>query len=149
MSRVTRWQRLLQHKIVPYMAWSGGLLIVAAMAVPLLGSGEETGGGTPYTPTRGEWLSLVLNLEENIAGLQEVHRPATVCYRHAPEKPDTIQVELRVADEMEPTQIRNLAGAAVQRVLKAAQRRGWDRWVKTEVKQIEQTEWQRPEDLVR
>jgi hypothetical protein len=149
MSGVTRWQQLFQHKLVPYFAWSGGLLMVAAMAVPLLGNGEDTGGGTPYTPTRGEWLSLILNLEENVAGLQEVRRPATVCYRHTPDKPDTIQIELHVADEMEPAQIRTLAGAAEQRVLKAAKRRGWDRWVKIEVKQTEQSEWQRPEDLVR
>ena len=57
-----------RRRIYRRVVWGGATAIVltAVVAVLLAADGADR-GDDPYTPTKGEWLCLTLNVEETIA----------------------------------------------------------------------------------
>lgn len=111
---------------------------LAAMFAVLMGADETERGDSPYTPTKGEWLCLNLNLGETFA---ETFRSAVVVrYAYDPAKPDTIEIRVSYAPHLlSPEAVRLAIARAKNNARQAAERKGWDSWLKIEVNVVHET----------
>ncbi len=125
----------------------GVLVIVAAGAASAPDSG--TGGATPYTPTQGEWLCLMLNAEQGVFNGEQQPTDVHVRFLYDRSKPNTIEIELLGDINAVDTEMERQRLVTQQRVLAAAKDRGWDQWLKIEVKAIRITGPPTPQMLMR
>ena len=83
-------------------------------------------GVTPYTPTEGEWLALLMR-----AGLR---REATPDHPYSLDivlaDPQTLQIVVRHASTLDRTRLNKAIEAAREAIRSTARSYGWDKWVK-------------------
>ena len=90
-----------------------------------------TEGQQPYTPTRAQWLSVILN-STNIISNPIPHKGISVVY--VPDsKRDTIKIIFEHPKELSQDTIDTLIAQQKDLVLDAAKLYGWDSWLKIEV----------------
>ena len=90
-----------------------------------------TEGQQPYTPTRSQWLAVILN-STNIISNPIPHQGLSVVY--VPDsKKDTIKIIFEHPKELTQDQVDGLIEQQKSRVLAAAKVYGWDSWLKIEV----------------
>jgi hypothetical protein len=97
------------------------------------------GGGTPYTPTQGEWLCVLLNMDEAAAADVQFPTGTGVRFRHDHTKPDTIQIELLYNVNVPESELRHRAQHAERQAQEVAKLKGWEGWLRTEVTQTKVT----------
>ena len=90
-----------------------------------------TEGQQPYTPTRAQWLSVVLN-STNIISNPVSHKGISVVFA-SDSKRDTIKIILNHPKELSQDMVDTLIAHQKSRVLAAANFHGWDSWLKIEV----------------
>ena len=83
-------------------------------------------GITPYTPTEGEWLALLMR-----AGLR---REATAEHPYSLDivlaDPQTLQIVVRHASTLDRNRLNKAIEAARESIRSTARSYGWDKWVK-------------------
>ncbi|MCS6291385.1 MAG: hypothetical protein H8K10_20770 [Nitrospira sp.] len=83
-------------------------------------------GVTPYTPTEGEWLALLMR-----AGLR---REATPDHPYSLDivlaDPQTLQIVVRHASTLDRNRLNKAIEAAREAIKSTARSYGWDKWVK-------------------
>ncbi len=83
-------------------------------------------GVTPYTPTEGEWLALLMR-----AGLR---REATSDHPYSLDivlaDPQTIQIVVRHASTLDRNKLNKAIESARESIKSTARSYGWDKWVK-------------------
>jgi hypothetical protein len=137
--------------------WTAALLLVVfSVAVPMWGSdvgkaGSDAGkeGTTPYTPTQGEWLWLVLNTERAVVNSEQEPDNVAVRYLYDRSKPNTIQIELLFLPGVLNVDVQGHASAARQHAIDTAKRHGWDKWLKVEFRETKLTAPPAMEALIR
>ena len=90
-----------------------------------------TEGQQPYTPTRAQWLAVILN-STNIISNPIPHKGLSVVYA-SDSKRDTIRIILGHPKELSQDIVDTLIEQQKSRVLAAAKIHGWDSWLKIEV----------------
>jgi hypothetical protein len=118
--------------------WVVTALMAAAFAVAAAearsGAEQEAGvdGGAPYTPTKAEWLCVLLNVDRAVTdGSQFASSGIVARFRCDHTRPDTIQVELIYPPRAPKRAVRYRARQAEQEARKMAALKGWDGWLKT------------------
>jgi hypothetical protein len=107
-----------------------GAIVAAALVSLALGADTDSGGGTRYTPTQGEWLCMLLNMDEAAADEMQFPTGAGIRYRYDHERPDTIEIELLYSANIGAPERRNRAKYAEQTAKEVAKLKGWDGWLK-------------------
>jgi hypothetical protein len=110
-------------------------LVLAAAIPPSLVNAAEAPGGEPYQLTKGEWLCLLLNMDVAMASCGQQPSGMVIRYRYDVARPNTIQIEVLCSPNVGAMEVQRRAAVAEQRLVKAAKARGWDQWLKTEVRQ--------------
>ena len=92
-------------------------------------------GQQPYTPTRAEWLAVILN-STNIVSNPATHGGLSVVYM-PDSKSDTIRIIFKYPKEkLSEDQVHGLIDLQKKLVLKEAKFYGWDSWLKIEVEVV-------------
>jgi hypothetical protein len=115
----------------------GLVLVVASLATAMSGSEADREGAAPYTPTRGEWLCLVLNTQRALVNSEQEPLDVHVRYLYDRAKPNTIQVELLFRPDLPEVELRRRAEEAQRHAKEAAKTHGWDGWLKIEFKETQ------------
>ena len=90
-----------------------------------------TEGQQPYTPTRAQWLSVILN-STNIISNPVPHKGLSVVYA-SDSKRDTIKIIFEHPKELSQDMVDTLIAQQKSLVLNTAKHYGWDSWLKIEV----------------
>jgi hypothetical protein len=91
---------------------------------------EQPEGDKPYTPTKLEWLALLLNVEQKGEGeIQIVFRPHR-------EKKNTIKAQVVHAPQADKSLVKAHVTIAKRSVARISQQHGWD-WVQVDVQVAE------------
>jgi hypothetical protein len=114
---------------------------VAAIVAVVLGSfalaadpdSDADSGGASYTPTRGEWLCMLLNLDEAVSAEMQWAMGAGVRFRYDHNRPDTIEIEVLYNANVGANERRNRAEHAERQARELAKIKGWDGWLKTKL----------------
>ena len=91
----------------------------------------STEGQQPYTPTRAQWLAVILNSTNTISN-PIPHMGLSVVYA-SDSKRDTIKIIFKHPKKLSEDQVHRLIEQQKNLVLKAAKVYGWDSWLKIEV----------------
>lgn len=116
--------------IVSFVAAS--LLIATFVAASHAGAGVVQGGASPYVPTKGEWLCLLLNSRHALMNSERVPGAITVHYLYDSSNPDTLRIKVLYGGGTSDEQVRSYEAQAEQDVREAAAVRGWQDWLKIE-----------------
>lgn len=108
------------------------LLLATFVAASQSGSDADRGGASPYSPTRGEWLCLVLNARQALANSERASSGVVVHYLYDKSKPDTIRIKLLYGDGISESQVHCRASRADRQATEAAETHGWQGWLKIE-----------------
>jgi hypothetical protein len=73
---------------------AASILVAGLMAASQPGNDTERGGASPYTPTKGEWLCLLLNSRQALANSERAPRGVDVHYLYDLSKPDVLRIRL-------------------------------------------------------
>jgi hypothetical protein len=116
---------------------AGGLLLVLVMAIafPLSGDEPDSGGAARYTPTKGEWLCLFLNVRQALVNSEQIPTETAVRYLYDHSRPNTIRVEVLCSETTPKEFVRHRATEAEREVQSAAQAYNWHKWLKIETTQ--------------
>ena len=118
--------------------WALGLILgVMAIAGPLSGSDVDNDGASPYAPTRGEWLCLLLNTQEALFSREQQPDDVAVRYLYNRSQPNKIQIALLYSSNVNAREVRRQAKFASEQAVEAAKLRGWDKWLKVELTQTQ------------
>jgi hypothetical protein len=110
---------------------------------------ELDGGGAAYTPTRAEWLCVLLNVDRAVTdGSQFATSGIVARFRCDRARPDTIVIELIYPPRAPKRAVRYRARQAEQEARKMAALRGWDGWLRTQIVEIENPSGPSVEPLV-
>jgi hypothetical protein len=117
--------------------WCASCVAVSLVAATLLaaaqrGADADRGGGAPYTPTKGEWLCLLLNSRQALVNSQRVTGVVAVHYLYDVAKPDTIQIKILFGEGTSAEQVRRSGDRAERHATEAAKAHGWLDWLKIE-----------------
>ena len=117
---------------------STAVALAAAVVVAVMGADQSERGSSPYTPTKGEWLCMSLNVQQALIGGYGDTGDILVTFAYSPAKPDTITVVVQFSREAghrgsDPRQ----TAYAERQVMAAVELKGWDSWVKIERSVIE------------
>jgi hypothetical protein len=116
-----------------------GTIVAAALVTIALGADSDSGGGAAYTPTQGEWLCVLLNMDEASSSDLQFPQGAGVRFRYDHTQPDTILIEVLYNPNVGAAERRNRAQHADQQAREMAKLKGWDGWLKIEHKEIKIT----------
>jgi hypothetical protein len=112
--------------------------VVASALAAIAWGAEPDGGGAPYTPTRAEWLCVLLNADRAVTdGAQFANSGLGVRYHHDHTKPDAIQIEVLYPVRAPKKAVRARLRQADEQAHAMAKLRGWDDWLKTEIVETE------------
>jgi hypothetical protein len=124
----------LPGKIAVWFACCGAasLLLATLVGASQPGTDSERGGASPYTPTKGEWLCLLLNSRQALANSQRVTGVVAARYVYDSSKPNTIRIEVLFGEGTSREQVQRCRVRAEHRAVEAAKAHGWQDWVKIE-----------------
>jgi hypothetical protein len=112
------------------------LMMIAAVVIGAAGTWslyahqEQAEGEKPYTPTKLEWLALLLNVERDAHGeIQTIFRPH-------PEKRNTIEAQVVHSPRADRSLVKAHETIARRSVTRISRRLGWD-WVQVEIQVAE------------
>lgn len=108
-----------------------GLALLAGFATPRTARAADD-GSAPYTPTKAEWLCLVLNTQVALVTAEQQPDGLLLRYVCDPSKPNTVVIETLRSPTATPLLVERQAAQAEQWLAKAAKARGWDGWLKVE-----------------
>ncbi len=111
---------------------AASLFVATLLAASQTGSDKDRRGASPYTPTKGEWLCLLLNSRQALANSQRVTGGVAVHYLYDASKPDTIRVKVLFGEGTSDEQVRRCAARAEHHATEAAKAHGWLDWLKIE-----------------
>jgi hypothetical protein len=106
--------------------------VATLVAAPQRETGTDRGGASPYTPTKGEWLCLLLNSRQALVNSQRVTGGATVHYFYDVSKPDTIRIKVLFGEGSSEEQVHRCTARAEHHAIEAAKAHGWLDWLKIE-----------------
>ena len=129
----------------------GDASLLAATLVAAAGakSDADRGGAEPYTPTKAEWLCVLLNSRQALINSERAQGGIAVHYLHDLAKPDVIRIQLFNAEGTGADQVHHRAERAKQQAMEAAKHRGWQNWLKIEVDEQKLTERFTADALIR
>ncbi|HEV3006564.1 MAG TPA: hypothetical protein VGX78_18990, partial [Pirellulales bacterium] len=87
-------------------------------------------------PTQGEWLCMLLNMDEAAADEMQFPQGVGIRYRYDHQRPDTIQIEVLYNVNVGVPERQNRAKHAEGQARELAKLKGWDGWLKLELKEI-------------
>jgi hypothetical protein len=108
----------------------------------------DRGGAAPYTPTKGEWLCLLLNSRHALMNSERVPGGVAVHYLYDLSKPDTIRIKVLYGVGTSPAQVDRYAARAEQHATEAAKARGWLGWLKIEREERRATDQPSADSLI-
>jgi len=114
---------------------SGGaalLLVATLLAASPLGTNTDRGGASPYTPTKGEWLCVLLNSRQALINSERAPRGVDVHYLYDLSKPDVLRIRLLYVGGTSKDQVHICAAKAEHHATEAAKVYGWQNWLKIE-----------------
>jgi hypothetical protein len=126
--------RFDRRKTVWILSCGAATLFAAAVVAAAQRSGEaDRGGATLYTPTRGEWLCILLNSRHALANSEQIPRELVVHYSYDRSKPNVIGVNVLLTDRVsDKEQVRRCTVRAEEHAIATAKIYGWQDWLKVE-----------------
>ena len=88
---------------------------------------------SPYTPTKGEWLCVVLNSRQALINSERVSDAVATHYLYDRSEPDTVRTEVVPVEGASEEQLQRRAAQAKNEVTEAARVHEWQNWVKVEI----------------
>lgn len=130
------------RRTVVWILACGAASFLAAMLVAASPRGTDTerGGASPYTPTKGEWLCLLLNSRQALVNRQRVTGGVVVRYLYDASKPDTMRIKVLFGEGTSEEQVHRYAARAEHHAIEAAKVHGWQSWLKLEHEQRKVTD---------
>jgi hypothetical protein len=119
--------------------WAAAGVVAAALASIAMGADSKSGGAAPYSPTQGEWLCMLLNMDEAAADEMQFPQGVGIRYRYDHDQPDTIEIDVLYNVNVGAAERQNRAKHAERQARELAKLRGWDGWLKLEVKEAKVT----------
>jgi hypothetical protein len=134
MKRLASWSRF-PWRTAGWILSSAAATVVVATLMAASGPGNETdrGGASPYSPTRGEWLCVVLNSRQALFNSERVSNAVAVRYLYDLSRPDTVRIEVLTIDGASEEQLQRRAAQAKNEATEAAKVYGWQNWLKVEL----------------
>lgn len=129
---ITRYLWARRGKLLPLAT----LLVVTITTTFFLGADAQDGGATPYTPSRGEWLSLELNVRQVLAEAPSIANEVSVRYQYNDERPNTLHIQVFYDANVSPLELQNQVNDAKQQAIGLARTKDWDHWLKLDVEKI-------------
>ncbi|HUY32346.1 MAG TPA: hypothetical protein VMV69_06160 [Pirellulales bacterium] len=120
-------------------AWSVAAIVAAVLGSLAWGADSDSGGGAHYSPTRAEWLCVLLNSDQAAASSLQFADGAGVVYHYDQAQPDSIQIEVLYNVNVAENQRRHRAQHAERQAREMAKLKGWDDWLKINVKETKIT----------
>jgi len=117
--------------------------MIAATLLMLLvpaAHGQDDGGsgGDPYLPSKAEWLCMTLNVKQAVHAAYRSLGDVAVRFTCDDARPDTVEIVLTYPPTLVRRQaVERRAEKAKDFLMEAARRRGWDSWLKVEVRVVE------------
>jgi hypothetical protein len=120
-------------------AWVITAVVASALAaIAWAAEPNDDGGDALYTPTKAEWLCVLLNVDRAVTdGSQFASSGLGARYRYDHTRPDTVQIELLYPVRAPKKAVRYRARQAEEQARKMAKLRGWDGWLRTEIIETE------------
>jgi hypothetical protein len=119
--------------VVWILSCGAALLLVATLyAASQRGTETDRGGASPYTPSKGEWLCVLLNSRQALMNSERVPRGVNVHYVYDLSKPDVLGIRLLYVEGTGKDQVRICAARAESYATEAARVYGWQNWLKIE-----------------
>lgn len=121
----------------------GGSAVVAAVLLMILsaaanGADGPGRGGDPYRVSQAEWLCLTLNVEQTVNAIYRSPGDVAIRYVWDESRPDTVDIVISYPPRLVgPRAVEVRAEQAKNRLLEAARRRGWDSWLRMEIRVTE------------
>jgi len=106
--------------------------VATLAAAPQRGTDTQRGGASPYTPTKGEWLCLLLNSRQALVNSQRTTGVVAVHYLYDVSKPDTIRIKVQFGEGVSEEQVHRFVARAEHHATEAAKAHGWLDWLKIE-----------------
>jgi len=130
-SAISPW--FARRKVVWILSCAAASLLTATLlAASQTGTDKDRGGASPYIPTKGEWLCLLLNSRQALVNSQRITGGVAVHYLHDLSKPDTIRIEVLYGGGTTAEQVHRYAARAEHHAIEAAREPGWLNWLKIE-----------------
>ena len=122
------------NRRIVWIVTGGAASLLAATLVAAAQRGVETdrGGASLYTPTKGEWLCLLLNARQALANSERAPRGVDVHYLYDLSKPDVLRIRLLFVAGTSQDQVHICAARAEEHATEAAKVYGWQGWLKIE-----------------
>ena len=135
-------------------AWVLGSVAATFLVAMLTAASNSTNdkdreGAAPYTPSKGEWLCMVLNSRQALVNSQRIPAGADAEYLYDSSKPNTITVRLIFNENTSEAQLRRCADRARRHVTEAAKVHGWEGWLTIDIDR-RKVNFEKPtDDLIR
>ena len=129
----------------------GAATLLAATLVAASQRGTETdhGGASLYTPSKGEWLCVLLNSRQALINSERAPRGVNVHYVYDLSKPDVLRIRLLYVEGTGKDQVHICAVRAEQHAIEAAKVYGWQNWLKIEFEERTVTYLSHSDSLIR
>jgi hypothetical protein len=121
-------------------AWAVAAIVAAVLGSIALAAdpdpnsdADSDSGGALYTPTRAEWLCVLLNMDEAVSAEMQWAMGAGVRFRYDHTRPDTVEIEVLYNANVGANERRNRAEHAERQARELAKIKGWDGWLKTKL----------------
>ena len=138
------------RRVVWILSCGAALLLAATLvAASQRGTGTDHGGASPYTPTKGEWLCLLLNARQALANSERAPRGVDVHYVYDLSKPDVLRIRLLYLEGTGKDQVHICAARAEEHATEAAEVYGWKNWLKIEFEERTITYLSHSDSLIR
>ncbi len=137
------------RRFVWILSCGAAIFVATVVAASQREAGADRGGATPYTPTRGEWMCLLLNSRQAVANSQRSGGLA-VRYVYDLSKPDTVCIEILYGEgTTSDDQLHLCAARAEHHAVEAAKVYGWQDWLKIEHRERKVTDMFASDELIR
>jgi len=150
MNRSAVRSRFARPKVVWILSCGAASLLAATLlGAAQRGTDSDRGGASPYTPTKGEWLCLLLNSRQALMNSELARGGFAVHYLYDKSRPDAIRIKVLFGDGTSREHVHRYALQAEGDAIEAAKVHGWQNWLKIEVDEQKVTDRFASDTLIR
>lgn len=140
MNALTSRNLSYRSKLVWFLSCGTMCLLITAV-VAAAQRGGSSGGAEPYSPTRGEWLCVLLNARQALSNSEQVPHATLVHYFYDRSTPNVIFLKVLADKSSDKAVVRRILARAKEHAIATAKIYGWQDWL-----QVEQTDQEFTED---
>jgi hypothetical protein len=137
------------HGKVAWFFFCTAMVLFVTTVVGAAQHGAGPAGAETYSPTRGEWLCVLLNARQALSNSERIPREMLVHFFHDRSAPNVIFVEVLADKSSDKSVVRRYMARAKERAIATSRIYGWQDWLRVEQKELEFTDASAAESLIR